>query len=637
MFWHENFLSSFLLLAIIIIWQPALTALAASNTSTKSNVVSTLYCFSCLDKGERGYKKSFLDLPASAQLQDDPRGNLPSSITICSTVNTFDFGQSSMFFQLLGENNGSILGAAIHRQDFDQKLTRFYVAIGRTLHIANGSIPLVLPDQWVTSCLALSFDTGLVEWVIDGHLIEDKTYNLLRREAAIRQPRDLTGRILLGVGEASYGWFTLGNYVTNLNVFSSALSIDKMKTMTVPGREECKYDGDYISWSEMQWTLRGQAATRTVSMEETCEKESRMTFFNAGFSSLSSCSEHCQKLGGRIPKVVTEQQRQELNAFLKKPLIERAISSGFWVWLSVTDDQEEGIWRDFDSNEVVAYESPFAVGEPNGGRDENCAMQTSQGQWVDNMCHYDKLGFPCVCSHEERPYMRLRGLCPQSRIGSLYVPRNTKEDIMKFEYVSSMGMGTTIRYNRAQKKWQISIYDDTVLWTNGSSGAPLSSFAIGKHSWRIDHDSSECSGEGGSYTRDLKLTGCLEEEFTCHNGLCIPMLHRCDQVPDCSDQSDETGCELIIFRQGYNMKIPPTTSLIRRNKRTIVPVRVNISINLMRIANIDERSQLIDFQFGIELKWYENRARYQNLKDNREMNVLPSKNVSNMWLPLVQS
>ena len=70
---------------------------------------------------------------------------------------------------------------------------------------------------------------------------------------------------------------------------------------------------------------------------------------------------------------------------------------------------------------------------------------------------------------------------------------NTRENSMKFEYA----MGITIRYNAAEMKWQISIYDEAVLRTNGSSGAPLNSFALGKHSWRKENDSSECSGDGG--------------------------------------------------------------------------------------------------------------------------------------------
>ena len=154
-------------LPFLLIWQFS-HAQRDFSTSNTSKVVSTLFCVSCLTDEEKGYKKTFLDLPASAQIGSvQPTRELPGSITICSTINTFDLDQTSMFFLLLGQNNGSIIGAAIHKHDFNEKLSRLYIAVGTTLHVVQGSVPLVLPGQWVTSCLALSFDTGLIQWVVD--------------------------------------------------------------------------------------------------------------------------------------------------------------------------------------------------------------------------------------------------------------------------------------------------------------------------------------------------------------------------------------------------------------------------------------------------------------------------------------
>ena len=40
-------------------------------------------------------------------------------------------------------------------------------------------------------------------------------------------------------------------------------------------------------------------------------------------------------------------------------------------------------------------------------------------------------------------------------------------------------------------------------------------------------------------------------------------------------------------------------------------------------------------QFRINLRWKENRVKYQNLKDKTSLNALISSDISMLWLPLV--
>ncbi|XP_028850828.1 basement membrane-specific heparan sulfate proteoglycan core protein isoform X4 [Denticeps clupeoides] len=42
---------------------------------------------------------------------------------------------------------------------------------------------------------------------------------------------------------------------------------------------------------------------------------------------------------------------------------------------------------------------------------------------------------------------------------------------------------------------------------------------------------------------DSNRRPCLQDEFTCQDGSCIPLQYHCDQRPDCLDMSDELGCE----------------------------------------------------------------------------------------------
>merc|ERR1712212_1360321 len=109
-----------------------------------------------------------------------------------------------------------------------------------------------------------------------------------------------------------------------------------------------------------------------------------------------------------------------------------------------------------------------------------------------------------------------------------------------------MGVSTRIEYNDTSSQWILTNANSDV---RAVSRATKVSYVLGKHEWTISND--EC-GKGKPYSTMLKLTGCKEEgEFTCNDGQCIKMEERCNQVPDCRDESDERGCKLIILKEGY--------------------------------------------------------------------------------------
>ena len=129
--------------------------------------------------------------------------------------------------------------------------------------------------------------------------------------------------------------------------------------------------------------------------------------------------------------------------------------------------------------------------------------------------------------------------------------------------------------------------------TSASTDAKPDTFILGKHSWSISGDSEECHS-GKAYTTELKLTGCAEGEFTCEDGQCIKMEERCNQVPDCRDESDERDCRMITLKDGYNKNIPP---IGRAKTGRAIPANVSISITLMKVVEIEEVDHSIHLQF----------------------------------------
>ena len=167
--------------------------------------------------------------------------------------------------------------------------------------------------------------------------------------------------------------------------------------------------------------------------------------------------------------------------------------------------------------------------------------------------------------------------------------------------------------------------------TSASTDAKPNTFVLGKHSWTITGDSEECHA-GKPYTTKLKLTGCAEGEFTCDDGQCVKMEERCNQVPDCRDESDEDGCQLVVFKNNYKKNIPP---IGRTAEGGTIPAQVGISITLMKVVDIAEVDHAIELQFQISMQWRENRAKYQNLKQDTTLNALSTSDLNSIWLPLI--
>ena len=206
---------------------------------------------------EQVFTTSFKDLDTFAELSDDPKDGLSSSFTICSAV-TREEGTFQTFFSLLGGDGKPFVQAFLYSTHPENKRSTFYYKIKDVAFSPNMTIPIVFPFEWTHSCLAVSTKQGLLRWVVDGFIIEDTIYETLK-DASL--PKSLLGKILLGVYFGTSGWSSISHKTSNVNVFSSALSIERMQTIArVKG---CDEEGDYIAWSKSAWTVHGEASIET--------------------------------------------------------------------------------------------------------------------------------------------------------------------------------------------------------------------------------------------------------------------------------------------------------------------------------------------------------------------------------------
>ena len=106
-------------------------------------------------------------------------------------------------------------------------------------------------------------------------------------------------------------------------------------------------------------------------------------------------------------------------------------------------------------------------------------------------------------------------------------------------------------------------------------------------------------------------------------------------MPDCEDKSDEMGCRILALEKNYNQRVPPVGTKISGKVKTLVQVRVKVSITLFKVVAIEEEDHSIKLQFQINLEWKENRATYYNLKSESYLNALSREEINSLWLPRV--
>ncbi|XP_023347365.1 low-density lipoprotein receptor-related protein 8 [Eurytemora carolleeae] len=63
--------------------------------------------------------------------------------------------------------------------------------------------------------------------------------------------------------------------------------------------------------------------------------------------------------------------------------------------------------------------------------------------------------------------------------------------------------------------------------------------------------------DGGTPFADIKFSTCKQDQFTCYDGQCIDIEHRCDENTNCADKSDEEDCRMIYMKENYKKTVAP--------------------------------------------------------------------------------
>ena len=311
--------------------QVAQGAVQSDNSEGENCNDQNINVLSFVNPDPGSVKESLVDVQSHAVLKNHPGTAMPLSFTICSDIMTVYSTKENrlMFFSLLGNDGDHLLRAIMTGE------------LLRTDVTASGQIPTVFPNQWVRSCMAVDTVSGMIQWVVDGKLVDNRTLGVLKDS---KLPKDLNGKIILGATQLqTKQWWVFSNKLTNLNIFASLLPLSVMQRRT-KGDDICLEEGDYFAWSEMQWDLSEGAFMEKINQEELKTKP-LLNLYMAPFTK-EDCTHFCENLGTQMPSVSNTKKLGTLQNFCEKKM--KQISD--LTWLAVDDNEEEGDENNNDDN-----------------------------------------------------------------------------------------------------------------------------------------------------------------------------------------------------------------------------------------------------------------------------------------------
>ena len=524
-----------------------------------------------------------------AILVDEELETLPDQFSICSSIYMGYYRDSMIFFTIVAPDSLRWLNVNIHHDDVDFSKEVVWLNAKFSSIIGDGFNP-IRPWAWSHSCVGVDLIIKEITWMVNQVRMSNVTFN----DTDFIESKPLSLHRKLAFGD----WYFPGRKVlqsecsvTNVHVYKRLLTDQEMYNFT--GNGACRQHGDYIAWEDMVFDLLGDTKINSLE-EDICEAELDRTnvFLFHEYFSWPSCMNLCQMIQrGRVPKLSTKDEVDDLIQWNRKLPNPATI-----VWSPYSDEDQEGVWKDFYSDIIMLEPDLFLQGEPNGKTIENClSLSFKLNGWNDVPCANKRSLYNCVCSFMEVPILKLRGLCPDSNIDAFYT-------LYQEENLAFYGLQqTTIHYDEQGDCWKAKVVTlPTVAMIRAEKGH---SMIFGKHIWKIKDDSTSCN-ESESALKVLKFTGCQDGEFTCSDGQCISMAERCDQVMNCRDESDEMECKIVSMKANYNKKIPP----FDKDRKAVV----NVSIELLSINDI--RHSINNFKLCKSLNYcFEGDSSVENL------------------------
>jgi hypothetical protein len=473
-----------------------------------------------------------------------------------------------------------------------------------------GEIPINL-FAWMPTCLTVHLKTGTISLTVRNKLMMDKIwFNALTQSQSL----------------IIHSIWTNAAKLASLNIYSNDIgNIVEFEGFSFT-------PGNLLAWNASIWQFNHDQFPSvkliTVSQSQVGGDINASAWNHILFVPVKmvfhEAIEMCKNLGnGTLSQFRSKKEMQDTWQEAKRVL---ASEVGSFLWTAYS--REEGNQSNFVDmyNNQVINSDLWQPGQPNN-QAQKCVHYDESG-YNDMYC--DEL-LPFACHMKYRHWHRLRGLCSDSPLDKFYFPDVLLGELVWIGIDRIENNNTFIRFNQSSYTWEAHVAgSDTFAYSEAS----YDSLLIGTHTWTVIND-RHCD-IGTSYTKQLSLTFCTDDEFNCDDGGCLPLDYWCDSdfpphvykngtaVLACRDGSDEILCHSVEENPRYQGQEAP-------GSRQITNVEVHIFIQ--QIVDISVMTGKMRIKFDLSLEWLDPRLNFHGLWAEGEYNLLSKEELAFVWKP----
>ncbi|XP_053641290.2 uncharacterized protein [Cherax quadricarinatus] len=448
--------------------------------------------------------------------------------------------------------------------------------------------------KWYHYCLTYNHTVAQIAAYLDGQLQGVITRNITR----------WFGEATMVLGQYSIDFLSgytktrsFSGQLTQAGVWSRCLSHTEVSQLASCGPDP---PGIAIPWNH-EWILNN-ATFVEVPENEVCEKKSKSSYIKFLPMTYENARRACTGLGGYLPVPQSLEHANELiRIMLEPPKITI-------IWIGATDEQEEGVYTNVHTGEELQW-FKWGSNDPNGLKWQNC-LELDTDFMHDYPCH---VTLEAMCFLESQREWKLRGPCEEDTANYKYSLLHPAQGVVVF---------------RGYYQYEIVEEKEFWIWRNVITNKVVarlpfheSRWPMGRRNWTMESEVCERKG-----TQVLQLSSCMNSEFTCKDGSCIPRLQRCDRRPDCQDESDEQECLLVERPLGYHHNLPPPSRV------SGTPLPVSLKLKLVSLS-LSDRDSYLEVTYHLNLTWWDLRLRFNNLKNASRLNQVPVTEHGRLWTP----